>query len=227
MKTGFWRRLSRDHRLLAIFALIAAALLAFMKVASEVMEGESRALDSAILTSVRSATNGTGPVESWFRSFMLDVTALGDTNLLILFSAIAVGYLLLERRRLLAAALAIGLTAGAFLEIGLKHFFDRARPELVTHLVNVTSLSFPSGHAMDSAMVYLTIATLLVRPARSSAVRVYVVGVAVALTVTIGISRIYLGVHWPTDVLAGWIMGAIWAGVTSLAIAPLVGGRGR
>lgn len=217
MNNGWAHKLREDYALLLGGAAIGAALLTFLKLASEVMEGESRAFDAAILQQVRSATSGDGPVAEWLRSFMLDVTALGNNNILILIAATAAGYLLVEHRRKLALCLAAGLGLGGLLEILLKQIFARDRPDVVTHLVDVTSASFPSGHAMDSAMVYLTIAALLSRAATGLAARIYIYAVAVALTMLIGLSRLYLGVHWPTDVLAGWIMGTIWAALCSFA----------
>jgi len=93
----------------------------------------------------------------------------------------------------------------------LKDIMDRPRPDLVSHLVDVQTSSFPSGHATLSAVVYLTIGALLAREQPSRGLRFYVMAVAILATMLIGCSRVYLGVHWPTDVLAGWAIGSAWA----------------
>ena len=108
------------------------------------------------------------------------------------------------------------VTGGALLGTLLKAIYARARPDLVAHLVGTDSASFPSGHAMNSAVVYLTLAVLLARAETSVAVRRFLVSAAIGLTLVIGCSRLYLGVHWPTDVLAGWIVGGLWAAACSL-----------
>ena len=101
--------------------------------------------------------------------------------------------------------------SGAVLSSLLKLGFDRPRPDLVPHLTHVYSASFPSGHAMVSAVVYLTLGTLLTRIVSGIWLKIFVMAVAVLLTGLIGLSRLYLGVHWPSDVLAGWAAGAAWA----------------
>jgi undecaprenyl-diphosphatase len=93
----------------------------------------------------------------------------------------------------------------------LKDAFGRARPDLVPHGVEVHTLSFPSGHAMLAAATYLTLGALLARVQPHPRVKTYVLTVAAVLTVLIGVSRVHLGVHWPSDVLAGWCVGAAWA----------------
>jgi undecaprenyl-diphosphatase len=107
--------------------------------------------------------------------------------------------------------LAVSVGGGTLLSTLLKLGFDRPRPDLVAHLVDVRTLSFPSGHAMLSAVTYLTIGVLVARVSPKRRIKVYVTAVALVLTLAIGLSRVYLGVHWPTDVLAGWSIGAAWA----------------
>jgi undecaprenyl-diphosphatase len=111
-----------------------------------------------------------------------------------------------EALMLLAATL-----GGTAISEGLKMGFNRPRPDLVAHVVETTSMSFPSGHAMLSAVTYLTLGALIARTQEKKRLRGYVLGAAVLLTLLIGASRVYLGVHWPTDVLAGWCLGAAWA----------------
>jgi undecaprenyl-diphosphatase len=103
----------------------------------------------------------------------------------------------------------------------LKWLFVRARPDLVPHLVSVNSASFPSAHAMNSAVTYLTLGVLLSRSQADRRVKAYLIGMALFLTLIVGFSRVYLGVHWPTDVIAGWAVGAAWAILASLVAARL------
>ena len=103
----------------------------------------------------------------------------------------------------------------------LKWFYARTRPDIVEQLVGHHSASFPSGHSMNSAVVYLTLAVLVARSAQDRAVRRYLISVAIALTLAVGFSRVYLGVHWPTDVVAGWTVGGVWAVLCSLVAKSL------
>jgi undecaprenyl-diphosphatase len=105
----------------------------------------------------------------------------------------------------------VSVAGGQLLSSVLKLGVDRPRPELVSHLADVHTLSFPSGHAMMSAVTYLTLGALLARIMPNTALRIYVLGVAILATFLVGASRVYLGVHWPSDVLAGWCAGAAWA----------------
>ena len=142
---------------------------------------------------------------------MRDITSLGGTAVLTLVTLVAVGYLVIERKRHAAMLLAVAVGGGTLLSSILKLGFDRPRPDLVSRLVDVQSLSFPSGHAMLSAVTYLTIGVLLARTSERRRVKSYILAVCITLTLMIGMTRIYLGVHWPTDVLAGWSVGAAWA----------------
>ena len=134
-----------------------------------------------------------------------------------LLTVAAVGFLLLTRERAAAVLTIAAVVGGALLSMALKSGFDRPRPDLVPHAVEVTSASFPSGHAMLSAVTYLTLGALLTRVQPQRRVKAYLLTVAVVLTVLIGVSRVYLGVHWPTDVLAGWCIGSAWAMLCWLA----------
>ena len=130
------------------------------------------------------------------------------------------------RKYATASFIFASLTGGAILSVALKAIFVRARPDLVPHLVVVDTSSFPSGHAMNSAIVFLTLGALLTRTQKDRAVRVYLIAVSILLTLLVGISRVYLGVHWPTDVIAGWIVGAAWA-TLCLTVARLLQERNR
>jgi undecaprenyl-diphosphatase len=201
-----------DNRILVVFLVLATACFVFLKLASEVTEGDTLAFDRAILQGLRTAADNAIPVgPAWLRGAMLDVTALGGVSVLTLITAIAGGYLLSARKASTALFLVAAIASGAIASTVLKSIFGRARPDLVAHLVDVHSTSFPSGHAMNAAITYLTLGTLLARAEQDRRVRIYLISVAIALTLIIGISRVYLGVHWPSDVLAGWCVGGGWA----------------
>jgi undecaprenyl-diphosphatase len=192
--------------------LIAGALWLFVAVADEVVEGDSLAFDRAILLSLREPSDLVelkGPI--WFQHAARDITSLGGGTVLTLISAAAIGFLLLTRKFAPAILVAASVCGGAVLSSALKMAFARARPDIVPHVVEVYSASFPSGHAILATTTYLTLGTLLAEVQSNRPVKLYLLGWAVLLSLAIGVSRVYLGVHWPTDVLAGWCVGSAWA----------------
>ncbi len=202
----------REPGILVAMAIASAALWIFIEVADEVVEGEAASVDRALLLMLRSAADPSdmlGP--RWLESVARDVTALGGTAVLGLIVAVAAGFLLLAGRHGTALFLMAATGGGALVSTGLKLAFGRPRPDLVPHATETATASFPSGHAMVSAVVYLTLAALVARLVRADRLKLYLVFAAVLLTVLIGVSRVYLGVHWPSDVLAGWAAGAAWA----------------
>lgn len=199
-------------KLLAALGVAAAALWAFIELADEVLEGETHALDSALLRALRAAGDPSDPLgPAWVEEMARDVTALGGVVVLVLLTAAAVGYLLLERKRHAALAVLVAVGGGQAVSAVMKAAFERPRPDLVPHLSYVYTASFPSGHAMMAAVTYLTLAALLAQVHESWRIRAYLLGIALLLTLLIGCSRVYLGVHWPSDVAAGWTLGAAWA----------------
>ena len=215
--TRLLARLRREQWLLAMFLGGALLLFAFLELAGEMSEGETSAFDKAILIGLRHADDLAQPIgPAFLKSSMIDITALGGTTVLTLFAILAISFLLLRGRWRQALLAAFATGGGAIMGKVLKSLFARPRPEVVPHLVEVTSLSFPSGHSMNSAIVYLTLAVLLARSFEEQKLRAFTIGVAVILVLTIGFSRIYLGVHYPSDVLAGWSIGAAWALVMGL-----------
>jgi len=168
-------------------------------------------LDRQILLALRSSGDLSDPVgPDWLQRAAVDLTSLGSHTVIALVVLSAAGVLFIQRRRPDALWL-VAMTAGAMLlNHCLKIFVARARPDLVEHLVTVVTPSFPSGHALLSAAVYLSLPALLGREA-GAPVRRALFGLAVLLTLLIGVSRVYLGVHWPSDVLGGWILGSLWA----------------
>ncbi|MGE0313519.1 MAG: phosphatase PAP2 family protein [Lautropia sp.] len=206
-------RLSRVERwALASTALAAGALFGFVKLAGEVLEGDTRSFDEWLLLALRTPTDLSDPIgPRWFEELMRDFTALGGTGVLTLITLVVVGFLVITRKRHAAVAVALAVIVGTALSHALKWGFDRPRPDLVPHGTDVYTQSFPSGHAMLSAVVYLTLGAMLARVQPERRVKVYLFAVGLMLTLIVGASRVYLGVHWPTDVLAGWSLGAAWA----------------
>jgi len=191
---------------LAMAALLVAGL------GETIARGHQYAFDRSVMLAMREPEDiriPEGPV--WLKQAMIDITALGGETVLTLVVVAAAGLLAITRRWLSFWLVLGGTISGAWLVSLAKSGFARPRPALIDHLVEVGSASFPSGHAASSATVYLTLALLLTQIVRKRAVRWYLITVAIALVIAIGASRVYLGVHWPSDVIAGWSFGALWA----------------
>jgi undecaprenyl-diphosphatase len=201
-----------ETRFLAALVLPTALLFIFIKLASEVVKGETLAFDKSILLALRVAGDTADPIgPPWFESVMRDLSALGSAVVLTIMTLALSGFLFVTNRRRLSILLLLAVSLGTALSNSLKFVLARPRPDLVAHVVQVHTMSFPSGHAMLSAVTYLTIGALLAHDQSSIRVKTYILGVAVFLSCLVGISRVYLGVHYPTDVLAGWALGGAWA----------------
>jgi undecaprenyl-diphosphatase len=199
--------------LLAILASVAGSW-AFIALADEVIEGESHAIDVRILEALREPDDlATLRGPPWIEEAARDLTALGGVPVLAMFTVAAVTYLWLRRLRAYALLAAGAVAGGALLFSLLKALFGRPRPTVVPMLVEEGAPSFPSGHATLSAVVYLSVAVLLARFEPSPRLRFYLLGVGLFVTVVVGLTRVLLGVHYPTDVLAGWSLGLAWAAV--------------
>lgn len=197
---------------LAVGFVLCATLFAFAELADEVAEGETRTFDEQLLTAVRSADDPSrllGP--PWVESALLDLTAMGGPVVLTLVVAAVAGFLLLQGRERTAVVIVVASASGQLLNELLKELFARPRPDIVPHLREVASLSFPSGHAMQSAIIYLTLGAMLMRIAERRLTKIYCMTIAVLVTFLIGASRVFLGVHYPSDVLGGWMVGFAWA----------------
>lgn len=196
----------------AILAIAAAMLAIFGKLAGGVMDGDMRGFDEAVLRALRNPSDPADPIgPAWLEHVMRDITSLGSFTVVALVTFGAIGYLVIDGKRAAAVFVLVAVAGGTLLSEALKHVFARPRPELVAHLVEVQTASFPSGHAMLSALTFLTLGALLARVHGRGRLKAYLLSVAILLTLLIGVSRVYLGVHWPTDVLAGWCAGAAWA----------------
>lgn len=212
-RRGFLARLTAYEPLTLItLASIAGGLFVLQRLTSEVLEGETFRFDEAILLALRQKGDLAVPVgPAWLTHAVSDITSLGGITVLTLLTALIAVYLLLDRRWPIAIFVVSSVLSGWLASTFLKILVARPRPDIVPHLVEVSDLSFPSGHAMVSAVTYLTLGALVARTQRYRSTRIFVMGAGVFLAVIVGLSRIYLGVHYPTDVFAGWCAGALWA----------------
>ena len=199
------------HTTTAGIAVLVAVLI-FAWLGHAAVSGMTYRFDARILLALRQSGDlaiPRGP--QWLFRALRDITALGDTPVLTLVTVVAAGLAVLRRRVGMAVFIAVTVAVGAILDTQMKLAFARPRPSVVPHLVEVTSASFPSGHAMNSTIVYLTLAALLARQMPDRRSQIYIGSVGIALALVIGASRVYLGVHYPTDVVGGWLAGAAWA----------------
>jgi len=195
---------------LGLFVLSLVGLGAYL--ADELLEGESWAIDPHILVGLRVPSDLHRPIgPAWIQQSAVDISALGGPTLMWLFGTAGLAWLWYRRQRAEAAWIAGSLIGASLISNGLKHVVGRPRPALVPHLAQVTDPSFPSGHSLVSAALYLTLALMLAEGAASWAARAAIVAFGALLVVLIGCSRVYLGVHWPSDVLGGWSIGTAWA----------------
>ncbi len=208
---AFLARFPERTILLSLF-LAAASLWGFVEIADEVMKGDSQRFDERAVTALRDVTNPEQPLgAAWILGAARFITMLGGLPFIAIMTAAVIGFFAFQRRYH-AAWLTLAAIGGGMLVVTLlKHGFARPRPSLVPHLTSVATHSFPSGHSMLSAVTYLTLAAFLAQATSRRPAKICILGVAVLLALAIGLSRIYLGVHYPTDVLAGWCAGLAWA----------------
>jgi undecaprenyl-diphosphatase len=203
-------RLDRYRSLfLPLLTVLGIALLAwgFIQLSSEMVEGDTRAFDMRLLRAAQSLRAG----QPWVAEVMRDLSGLGSTAVLTLFTAVTVGYLALVSARSTALLVAAAVITGSVGVNWLKDGFGRLRPAADFAELVAPGLSFPSGHAGVSAIVFLTLGALLASTRSRAIERTYILAMASLMTLLVGVSRIALGVHWSTDVLAGWAFGAAWA----------------
>ena len=206
-----------EIRTLLIVLLLAGAAWSFAKIAEEVGEGETRSVDEAVLLALREPGDTADPIgPRWFEEAARDVTALGGVTVLAVVTLSSFAYMLMAGRPRMALLLAASVVGAQILSSALKRGFARPRPELVAHEAYVYTASFPSGHSVMAAATYLTLGVLLAQVQTRRRQKIFLLALALSLVLLVGLSRIYLGVHWPTDVLAGWTVGAGWAALVWL-----------
>ena len=211
-KQGYgWLR-SQDLLVLILMLVVVAGLWGFVELADEVVEGDTRAVDEWLLRAMRTPGDLADPIGPvWLEGAVRDVTSLGGAAVLVMVTLAVLGFVALQRQYHGLGLVVAAVAGGVLINVLLKHLFDRPRPELVPKLMRAESASFPSGHSLLSAVVYLTLGALLSRLVHRKRARVYIITMALSLSFIVGLSRIYLGVHYPTDVLAGWTVGLVWA----------------
>jgi len=202
---------AHEKTVLVALACIVAGVWGFALLADEVLEGGTQAFDQRLLLAFRHSDTLTPIGALSIQEAARDITALGSVAVLALVTAITAGFLALDGKKHMALFVLGSILGGVVAGTILKDVFHRPRPDLVPISVYVSGASFPSGHSMMSAVTYLTLGALLARSQERKRVKAYFLLVAMFLTFAIGVSRVYLGVHWPTDVLAGWTAGAVWA----------------
>lgn len=201
----------RETALLTALLLVALALWGFLHIAEEMGEGDTRGFDMALLMAMRTGDTHDPIGPAWLEWAARDLSALGGFTVLTLLTVFSSGFLLIAKKYGDALVLIVAVVGATALSEGLKLGYARPRPDLVAHSVETLGASFPSGHATLSATAYLTIGALLAHAQEKRRVKSYIHVTAIFLALLIGVSRVYLGVHWPTDVLAGWCLGAAWS----------------
>jgi undecaprenyl-diphosphatase len=227
-----WRRAALwlgRHELGSVLSVLglAGGLWGFIEVAEEVAEGETGAFDRWLLLALRDPRDPSllrGP--PWLEEAGRDMSALGGVALLSLLSTAVIAHLALRRKPRAAAFVGASVLGALALSLTLKGVFNRPRPDIVPQFSHVWTSSFPSGHSMLAAAVYLTLGALLARFETNLVLKAHVLAWALLVTALVGLSRVYVGVHWPSDVLAGWAAGAAWASLCWLS-ARILQRRGR
>jgi undecaprenyl-diphosphatase len=221
-----WVRRNVEFGTLLVIALAVAGVWAFAELADEVVEGGTRNLDRDLLLLLRVEGDQGDPLgPDWVEEVFRDLTAVGGVAVLTLTTLAVAGFFLLQRKFASTLYLLVAVGGGLLISGVAKELFARPRPDLVSHGSFVHTASFPSGHSMMAAVAYLSLGVLVARTLPQRRLKVYVIALAALATILVGVSRVYLGVHWPTDVLAGWLAGVAWASAC-MAGARYLGRRG-
>lgn len=201
-----------------LVVMISIGLFAFIRLTGRVVDGTTVDFDYQLLLMLRNPADLADPVgPEWLEVIVRDLTALGGVVTLGLLTLAVCGYFWLQHKPRMALFVLLSIAGGSLFNSVLKEFFERPRPDLVPHSTAAAMSSFPSGHAMMSAVAYLTLGALLAHASSKISIKIYILGWSLVLTILVGVSRVYLGVHWPTDIIAGWIAGGVWALLSLLA----------
>lgn len=203
---------SNSHDLRIACWTLGVALVLFAILAVFATGKETPEIDRWVVTSLRNPADLSDPIGPYqVEEAARDITALGGFTVLIMVTIAVAAFLAFIGKYRAMAFVLVATIGGTLLSAGLKFIFSRPRPDFVPHLTQVSLASFPSGHSMMSAVVYLTLGSLLMRLVKSKWLQTYFLLLAVLLVILVGCSRVYLGVHYPTDVAAGWMAGLSWA----------------
>ena len=199
---------------LAVAALMGLALLvaSFIEIADDVAEGDTLAIDRSVLLALREVGRASDPIgPAWLTTAAADLTSLGSIAVLTLVVMVMVGLFVSLGHRRQASIMLLASLGGLAWSESMKALFNRSRPEEIYRVVEAVNASFPSGHTILSASVYLTLGALVSSFATKRRVRAFALVTAIIVAVLVGLSRVFLGVHWASDVLGGWCLGGAWA----------------
>ena len=211
----------RDPLVWVNLVILLGSAWLFLFIAHEVSDGDHLPLETAVMRALHHYDPISVNDSTWLREAARDITSLGSMVVLATVTVLVLGFFVLSRRFSAALFLFSAALGGQVLNATLKVAFGRERPDPSIRWVEIDSLSFPSGHATSSAVVFLTIAILLSRILDKQSHQAYVMAAAVGLSLLVGLSRVYLGVHYPTDVIAGWLLGLTWAEICWFAARAL------
>ena len=194
-----------------VYITLLIGLVLFCIVSFTVVTGKSKCIDNFVLLSFRNSGNTSIPIgPGWLLYFMQGVSAMGSVPVVAGITILTSGILILKKKYISLRLILFAAIGGAIVELLMKEFFSRPRPWIVPHLVSVESLSYPSGHSAMSAIIYLSLVFLILPFEVKRSIKLFILYSALFLILLIGISRIYLGVHYPSDVLSGWALGLFW-----------------
>jgi undecaprenyl-diphosphatase len=197
---------------LAAFGILAGGLAVFADIAEDYDEDEARGFDMQVLTSLHPGPDLADPIgPAWLDRAAQDFSAFGSLAIICTIALVVIGFMVMQKRFAQAGMLVFALAGGLLLSETMKGIFERTRPPEIYHMAGALNASFPSGHALLSTVFYLTLGAMLARLLQRRRNKVYAISIALVIALLVGLTRIYLGVHWASDVLAGWSLGASWA----------------